>query len=90
MHRLNRYVIEFTDENLEIHIGVFRHRKIPWETVSEIHVRFMRVEFQIAGGKTEEINFRALSYSANQVIKPRIISGLKAFAEARGIPVRES
>ena len=90
MQRFNRYVIELTDENLEIRIGVFRHRKIPWETISEIHVRFMRVEFQAANGKTGEINFGSMSYSANQVIKPRIISELKAFAAARGIRVRES
>ena len=90
MHRLNRYVIEFNDESLEIRTGLFRHRKIPWETISEIHVRFMTVEFQVATGKTEEINFGSMSYSANQVIKPRIISGLKAYAEDRGIPVREN
>ena len=89
MHRFHRYAIEFNDENLEIRTGLFRHRKIPWEAVSEIHVRFMRVEFQVAEGKIEEINFGSMSYSANQVIKPRIISQLKAFAEARGIPVRE-
>ena len=89
MHRLNRYAIEFNDESLEIHIGILRHRNIPWEAISEIHVRFMKVELQVAGGKTEEIQFGAMSYSANQVIKPRIISQLKAFAEARGIPVKE-
>ena len=89
MHRLNRYVIEFNDENLETRTGLFRHRKTPWEAISEIHVRFMKVELHLAGGKTEEIQFGAMSYSANQVIKPRIISRLKAFAEARGIPVKE-
>ena len=89
MHRLNRYVIEFNDESLDRRTGV-RHRKIPWATISEIHVRFMKVELHLAGGGKEEINFSAMSYSANQVIKPRIISRLKAFAEERGIPVRES
>lgn len=90
MHRLNRYVIEFNDEGLKIHIGILRHRKIPWEAISEIHVRFMKVELQVTGGKTEEIQFGAMSYSANQVIKPRIISQLQAFAKERGIPVREN
>lgn len=89
VHRLHRYVIEFSDETLKIHIGFFRHRKTPWEAISEIHVRLMKVELHLAGGKTEEIQFSAMSYSANQVIKPRIISRLKAFAEARGIPVKE-
>ena len=89
MQRFNKYVVEFNDENLEIRIGVLRHRKISWEAISEIHVRFMKVEFHVAGGRTEEIQFGAMSYSANQVIKPRIISELKAFAEARGISVRE-
>ncbi len=89
MHRFHKYVVEFNDENLEIRTGVLRHRKISWEAISEIHVRFMKVEFHVAGGRTEEIQFGAMSYSANQVIKPRIISELKAFAEARGISVRE-
>ncbi|MCY3763770.1 MAG: hypothetical protein OXH50_21195 [Gemmatimonadetes bacterium] len=88
MHRLNRYVIEFNDESLDRRTGV-RHRKIPWEAISEIHVRFMKVELHLVGGRKEEINFGTMSYSANQVIKPRIISRLKAFAEARGIPVKE-
>lgn len=88
--RLNRYIIAFKDGNLEIEKGLFIRRRIPWTSISEIHVELMRVHFRLDSGKTVKIDFTALSYNDNQIIKPRIIDAVTAFAEAKGIPVQDS
>ena len=90
MPRINKYIIAFCDEDLEISRGIFKHRKIPWALISEIHIKLMSVEFRVNEGKHEKINFGEMGYRENQTIKPPIISELKTFAEAKGISVRDS
>lgn len=87
--RLNRYIIAFKDGNLEIDKGLFIRRRIPWTSISEIHIELMRVQFRLDSGKTVKIDFTALSYNDNQIIKPQIIDAVTAFAEAKGIPVQD-
>ena len=90
LHRLNRHIIAFNDANLEIERGLFRHRRIPWTSVSEIHIELMKVVFNLDNGKSVKIDFTALSYSDNQTIKPEMIATATAFAEAKGITVKDS
>lgn len=87
--RLNRYIIAFNDGNLDIERGLFIHRTIPWTSISEIHIELMRVQFRLDSGKTVKIDFTALSYNDNQIIKPQIIDAVTAFAEVKGIPVQD-
>lgn len=87
--RLNRYIIAFSDANLEIDRSFFRRRRVPWESISGIHIELMRVHFRLDSGKTVKIDFAALSYNDNQIIKPQIFDAVKAFAEAKGIPVQD-
>ena len=47
MPRINKYIIAFCDEDLEISRGIFKHRKIPWALISEIHIKLMSVEFRV-------------------------------------------
>ena len=88
MQRFNKYIIALNNEGLEISRGIFKHRKIPWVSMSEIHIKLMILEFQVNQGKSEQINFGEMDYSANQTIKPQIISEVRAFAEAKGILVK--
>lgn len=87
--RLNRYIIAFKGGNLEIDKGLFIRRRIPWTSISEIHIELMKVQFRLDSGKTVKIDFTALSYNDNQIIKPQIIDAAIAFAEAKGIPVKD-
>ena len=89
LHRLNRYIISFYDAHLEIEKGLFRRRRIPWTSVSEIHIQLMKVEMRLASGKSLAIDFSNMSFSDNQTFKPRIIDAVTAFAEAKGIPVQD-
>jgi len=87
--RLNRYIIAFKDGNLEINIGLFIRRRIPWTSISQIRIELMRLEFVVDTGKRRKIDFTALSYNDNQTIKPRIIDAATEFAKAKGIPVQD-
>ena len=89
LHRLNRHIIAFNDTRLEIERGLFRHRRIPWTSVSEIHIELMKLGFKLDNGKGFKIDFTALSYNDNQTIKPQIVEAVTAFAEAKGIPVQD-
>lgn len=87
--RLNRYFIVFKDGNLEIDKGLLVRRRIPWTSISEIHLESMRVQFRLDTGKTVKIDFTVLSYNDNQIIKPQIIDAVTVFAKAKGIPVQD-
>lgn len=87
--RMNKYIIAFEDANLQIEKGLFRHHVIPWTSITEIHIRLMKVEFSIERRKDIEIDFTALSYNDNQIIKPQIIDAVTVFAKAKGIPVQD-
>lgn len=89
VQRMHLYIIAFKDENLEIDIGLFIRRRIPWTSISQIRIELMKLEFVVDTGKRRKIDFTALSYNDNQIIKPQIIEAVTAFAEAKGIPVQD-
>ena len=86
---VNRYIVMLSDASLEIVIGLFRHRKIQWTSMSKINLELMRLEFGLENGKNVKIDFSAMSYNDNQTVKPQIIEAVTAFAEAKGIPVQD-
>ncbi len=90
LHRINKYIIAFRDGNLEIDKGLFIRRRIPWSSISEIHIQLMKLEFRLDSGKSVKIDFTAMSYNDNRMIKPEIIAAANAFAEAKGIEVKDS
>ena len=45
----------------------------------------MKLEFGLESGKSVKIDFTAMSYNDNRMIKPEIIAAATAFAEAKGI-----
>ena len=89
LHRINKYIITFSNASLEIERGLFNRRRVPWESISEIGIQLMKLEFVLAKGRNIKIDFTAMSYNDNQIIKPQIIDAAKAFAEAKGIPVQD-
>ena len=88
--RMNKHIIAFRDTNLEIEKGLFRHDDISWPSIAEIHVETKKVEFTLDNEKSVEINFGGMSYSVNQTVKPEIFAAATAFAEAKGIEVKDS
>lgn len=88
--RINKHIIAFKDGNLELRRGLFRHRNITWGSVSEIRIQLMNLEFGLDSGKSVKIDFTAMSYNDNRMIKPEIIAAANAFAEAKGIEVKDS
>ena len=87
--RVHRHVITFDDSYLTLDKSLFKPRKVPWITISEIQIQLMKIEFVLENGKNVKWNFN-MSYTDNQFVKPQIISALTEFAEAKGIPVRDS
>ena len=87
--RVHRFVVTFHEAHLEIDGSLYRKRTIPWATISEIQVRLMKVEIGLKEGKNVKWNFN-LSYTDNQIVKPKIIATLNEFAAAKGIPVKDS
>ena len=49
----------------------------------------LKFEIALKDGKDAKWNFN-LSYTDNQIVKPRIIAALTEFAGTNGIPVRDS
>ena len=88
--RINSYIIAFKDENLEIVRGMFRRRRIPWGSVTEIHIQLMKLDIGLESGRSVKIDFSTMSYNDNQMIKPQIVDAATAFAEAKGIEVKDS
>ncbi len=88
--KMNKHIIAFRDANLEIEKGLFRHDDISWPSIAEIHVETKKVEFILNNEKSVAINFGGMSYSVNQTVKPEIIAAATAFAEAKGIEVKDS
>ena len=89
VQRMNKHIIAFKDGNLDIERGLFRRRSIPWGSVTEIRIQLMKLEFGLEGGKSVKIDFSAMSYNDNRMIKPEIIAAANAFAKAKGIAVRD-
>lgn len=89
MPRLNRYVIAFDDSHLTLQRALVKPRRIPWASIAEIEIHLMKLEIALKDGKNAKWNFN-LSYTDNQIVKPQIIAALTEFAQANGIPVRDS
>ena len=87
--RIHRHVITFDDSYLTLDKSLLRPRKIPWTSITEIHVLLMKIEFMLENGKNVTWNFN-MSFVDNQIVKPPIIAALTEFAEAKGIPIRDS
>ncbi|MDE2889441.1 MAG: hypothetical protein OXR72_14635 [Gemmatimonadota bacterium] len=86
--RLNRYVIAFDDSYLTLERALVKPRRIPWGSISEIEIHLMRLEIALKEGKNVKWNFN-LSYTDNQIVKPRIIAALTEFSGANGIPIQD-
>lgn len=87
--RLHRYIITFDDSYLTLDKSHFRPRRVPWTSITEIHIQVVKIEFLLENRKNITWNFD-MSYTDNQIVKPRIIAALNEFAQANGIPVRDS
>ena len=87
--RVHRFVVMFHDAHLEIDGSLYRKHTIPRESISELQAQLMSVEIALKEGKNVKWNFN-LSHTDNQIVKPRIIAALNEFAQANGIPVRDS
>lgn len=89
LHRINKYIITFSNASLEVVRGLFKRRIVPWESISKIEIQLMKLEFVLAKGRNIKVDFSAMSYNDNQTIKPQIMEAVAAFAEAKGIPVQD-
>ena len=87
--RLNKLVLAFSQEELLIQRGLFVRRRVPWDSVGGITLSLMNAEFVPREGPSRVIQFGMLGYADNQVVKPRILQTIRAFAQAKGIPVSE-
>ena len=87
--RMNRLVIGFSQEDLSIRRGVFVRQRMPWDSIAGITLGRMAAEIATRGGKVREIHFGLLGYADNQEIKPQVYQTIRAFAQAKGIPVTE-
>ncbi len=88
--QLNKHIIAFHDDGLEISRGIFRHRRIDWASISEIQIGSTSVEIQVKQGKREKITFGEMSFGANQTVRHRMISEFSPFVDAEGVSVRDS
>ena len=87
--RLNKLVLAFSQEELLIQRGLFVRQRVPWDSLAGITLSLMNAEFVPREGRSRLIQFGMLGYADNQEVKPRIMQTIRAFAEAKGIPVTE-
>ena len=85
--RINRHAIAIDDEHIEIVRGLFRRRRIPWTTISEIRFESSRMDIQVARGKPATVNFREISSGASRLIRDEVVSKLRPLAEANGVSI---
>ena len=83
--RINRHMIVIHEGRLEICRGLFRTRRIPWTSISEIRFESTRMEIRVSRGKSATVKLGEMSNSANQTIKHEFVSRLRRFAEANGV-----
>ena len=81
--RVHRHVITFDDSYLTLDKSLFKPRKVPWISISEIQIQLMKIEFVLENGKNVKWNFN-MSYTDNQFVKPQIIAALTEFAGGEG------
>ena len=87
--RMNRLVIGFSQEDLSVKRGLLVWQRTPWDSIAGITLGPMAAEIVTRGGKVRVIHFGLLGFADNQEIKPQVFQTLRAFAQAKGIPVTE-
>ena len=89
IHHFDVYKITLQDECLKLRRSPFRERVLPWDDISTIRVKWLSLDIELKTGKIEKINFSDWSYEQNQTVKPIFISGVKKYAQAKGIETVE-
>ena len=87
--RIHRHVVTFDDSYLTLDKSLLRPRKIPWTSITEIHVLLMKAEFMLEKGGNVTWNCN-MSFVDKQIVKLQIIAALTEFAAAKGIPVKDN
>ena len=85
--RINRHMIVIHEGRLEICRGLFRNRRIPWASISEIRFESTQMEIRVDRGKGATVKFGAMSHRANQTIKHEFVSKISRIAEANGVSI---
>ena len=85
--RINRHTIAIDDGHIEIVRGLFRRRRIPWTTISEIRFESSSMNIQVARGKPSTVNFREMSSGASRLIRGELVSKLTPLAETNGVSI---
>lgn len=85
--RINRHTIAIDDEQIEIVRGLFRRRRIPWSSISEIRFESSRMDIQVNRGKAATVNFREIGSGASRSIRDEMVTKLSPVAEANGVSI---
>ncbi len=85
--RINRHTIAIDDGHIEIVRGLFRRRRIPWSSISEIRFESWRMELKVTQGKPATVNFRETSSGASRLIRDEMVKKLSPVAEANGVSI---
>ena len=85
--RINRHAVVIHDEHLIISRGLFRNRRIPWASISEIRFESTLMDIRVDAGKSATVKFGGMSHSANQAIQHEFVSIIGPLAEARGVSI---
>ena len=85
--RINRHMIVIHEGRLEICRGLFRTRRIPWTSISEIRFESTRMEIRVSRGKSATVKLGEMSHSANQAIRHEFVSKISRIAEANGVSI---
>ena len=87
--RINRHAVDIHEGHLKIRRGLFRGRRIAWDSISEIRLTATGMEIRVSGGKGTTVNFGGASHGANQTIRTEFELKLVPVAGSKGIPVVE-
>ena len=85
--RINRHLIVIHKGRLEICRGLFRNRRIPWASISEIRFESARMEIRVNTGRSATVKFGAMSHRGNQTIKHEFVSKISRIAEVHGVSI---
>lgn len=86
-NRINRHAVAIDDRRIEIVRGLFRRRRIPWSSISEIRFESTRMKIHVTEGKDAAVNFREISSGASRLIRDEMVSKLRPAAEANGVSI---
>lgn len=87
--RINRHAVEIQEGHVRITRGLFRGRRIPWDSISGIRLAATGMEIRVSGGRGTTVNFGGMSHAANQAIRTEFVNKLLPVAGSKGIPVVE-